>query len=64
MKEQSVKRHRKTKKIMFNSKKEFVRVYSFMTSEPPLPPLPLLKFQDGNTYTGAEKDPVRKTPLM
>ena len=46
MKEQRVKRQRKTKKIIFNSKKEFVRVYSFMTSpkslkfEPTLPPPP------------------------
>ena len=32
MKEQRVKRHGKTKKIVFNNKKEFVRGYSFMTS--------------------------------
>ena len=32
MKEQRVNRQRKTKKIIFNSKKEFVRDHSFMTS--------------------------------
>ena len=32
MKEQRVKRQRKATKITFNSKKEFVKVHSFMTS--------------------------------
>ena len=32
MKEQRVKKHRKTKKIIFNSNKQFVRGHSFMTS--------------------------------
>ena len=32
MKEQRVKRQRKTTKIIFNSKKEFLRVHSFMTA--------------------------------
>ena len=32
MTEQRVKGHRKTKKIIFNGKKEFVRGHSFMTS--------------------------------
>ena len=31
MKEQKVKRKRKAKKIIFNSKKEFVMAHSFMT---------------------------------
>ena len=33
MKEQRVKRQRKAKKKIFNSKKDFVRAHSFMTSE-------------------------------
>ena len=32
MKEQRVKRQKKTKNIIFNSKKDFVRGHSFMTS--------------------------------
>ena len=49
MKEQRVKRQRKTKKIIFNSKKKCGRVYSFMTppkslkfepTPPPPPPPP------------------------